>query len=95
MADFEARMAALRARFAIRATAEADAIRRYLDAGELAALRDICHGLAGTAGTFGYPAISDAASAVEEAVEARAGDDALERLAAALLQELDALPQER
>ncbi len=88
-------MSALRARFAARAIAEADAIRRYLRAGKRDAMRDICHGLAGTAGTFGYPAISDAASAVEEAIEAGAGDDALEILSAALLHELDALAQER
>ncbi len=88
-------MAGLRARFAARAIAEAEAIRRHLCTGERDALRDICHGLAGTAGTFGYPAISKAASAVEEAVEAGAGNEALEGLSKALLHELEALPQER
>lgn len=88
-------MAALRARFAVRAIAEGDAIRRHLAQGEREPLRDLCHGLAGTAGTFGYPAISDAALAVEEAVEAGAGDEALNALSAALLRALEALPQGR
>lgn len=88
-------MEALRTRFAVRAIAEADAVRRHLDAGERDALRDICHGLAGTAGTFGYPAISNAASAVEEAIEAGSGSDTLERFCAELLQELGILSQGR
>ncbi|MFN6935157.1 MAG: Hpt domain-containing protein [Tsuneonella sp.] len=92
MAEFEAQMAALRKRFAARAVADSGAIRRCLAKGERDALRDLCHGLAGTAGTFGYPAISEAALALEEAVEAGAGAEALETLSVTLLQELDALP---
>ncbi|MCA1196438.1 Hpt domain-containing protein [Sphingomonas sp. R647] len=95
MDEFEVRMAALRARFVARAIAEGDSIRSHLAQRELAEVRDLCHGLVGTAGTFGYPAISEAALAVEEAIEAGAEDDALEALCAPLMQQLEALRQGR
>lgn len=88
-------MAALRARFVARAIAEGDSIRSHLAQRELTEVRDLCHGLVGTAGTFGYPAISEAALAVEEAIEAGEDDNALEALCAPLMQQLEALRQGR
>ncbi|MFL9839334.1 Hpt domain-containing protein [Sphingomonas sp. ST-64] len=95
MDEFEARMAALRARFVARAIAEGDSIRSHLAQRKLTELRELCHGLVGTAGTFGYPAISDAALAVEEAIEAGAQDDALDALCLPLMEQLEALRQGR
>lgn len=67
MTAFDERLAGLRARFVARAAQDGVRLRDVADAGDLAEIRRIAHGLAGTAGTFGFPQISDAARAVEEA----------------------------
>lgn len=74
-------MAALRTRFVDQARGEAAAIARHVAAGEWQAVRDICHGLAGRAGMFGFAALGDAARAVEEAIDEGAPSDRLAPLA--------------
>ena len=52
---------------------------------ELAAVRTIAHGLAGASGIFGFPAISDAAAALEETIVSEpAGCAFVEQLACAI-----------
>ena len=52
---------------------------------ELAAVRTIAHGLAGASGIFGFPAISDAAAALEETIVSEAAGTAfVEQLACAI-----------
>ena len=89
MTDFEGRMAALRARFVDQARDEAAAIACHVAAGEWQSVRDICHGLAGRAGMFGFAALGDAARAVEEAIDEGAPPERLALLADALLGAFD------
>lgn len=93
MADFDARMAALRARFVAQAAAEADPIAAHAQAGQWDALGSICHRLAGRAGLFGFAAIGDMAREIDEAIEAGADGATLHRLACTLTDELARLPQ--
>jgi HPt (histidine-containing phosphotransfer) domain-containing protein len=52
---------------------------------ELAAVRTIAHGLAGASGIFGFPAISDAAAALEETIVSEPSDSAfVEKLSCAI-----------
>lgn len=78
---FDERMAALRARFIARAAADRAALAEAGQAGDDAEIRRIAHGLAGAAGTFGFPEVSAAALRVEEADDIR---PMLEALFAAL-----------
>jgi HPt (histidine-containing phosphotransfer) domain-containing protein len=66
-------LAALRSRFIARGAEDLAVLRGHLDGGPLdaTALRFTVHRLAGAAGTFGYPEISEAAGKAE--------DDILER----------------
>lgn len=95
MAEFEYRMAALRARFVTRATQEAARIALLLDQGDRDGLRAICHELAGTAGVFGFGTAGEAASMVEDAIDAGWPGDQLGQATMRLLEELAALPQGR
>lgn len=88
-------MAALRERFAARALGQADLIAGHAETGDRTGLRELCHGMAGTAGTFGFAPLGEAARAVEEAIDEAADDSLLERLTGQLLAELSKLPQGR
>lgn len=95
MTEFDQRMMALRARFVARATEEAGRIEAHLASGAWGDLRDVCHGLAGRAGMFGFPAVGEAARAVEEAIDAEAVPERIRPLAEALLIGLREMPQGR
>jgi len=84
MTVFDEKMAALRARFLTRAATERLAIMEAARTGGLAEVRRIAHGLAGAAGTFGFPELGTAALKVEEAEP-----DALQPLLSDLLVLLD------
>lgn len=79
----------LAARFRIRALADGGRLRAALAASDLATVVSIAHGLSGSAGTFGFPAISGHAAALEMAADA--GDDRLAEAAKPLLAALDLL----
>lgn len=68
-------MEVLRRRFRARALEEADQLQAALATNDRAALERVAHGLAGTAGLFGYRAIGEAAAAVDAAF-ARSDPDA-------------------
>jgi HPt (histidine-containing phosphotransfer) domain-containing protein len=78
-------MAALRVRFLARA---ADDLATLATADD-EATRHIAHRLGGSAGTFGFPEISDAALALDEALEASADSGEIKRLRAALAAALE------
>ncbi|MGK6354658.1 Hpt domain-containing protein [Sphingomonas sp. DT-207] len=69
MSDFDDRLAGLRARFLARAADDHAALAAAREAGDREAIQRIVHSLAGGAGIFGFPEISAAARAVEEAGE--------------------------
>ena len=92
MADFQARMAGLRARFLVQAARETDELTAHAQAQRWDVMRDICHGLAGRAGLFGFAALGDAARHVEEAIEDGRHGAALQPLIERLTAELKALP---
>jgi HPt (histidine-containing phosphotransfer) domain-containing protein len=92
MTDFAARMAALRERFLAQARVETDAVAAHAREGDHAALRDLCHGLAGRAGMFGFKPLGNAARDVEEAIDAGLDDARLQPLVAQLLAQLQTLP---
>ena len=77
MSAFDERMAALRQRFLARAAADRAALIEARLNADRAAICRIAHGLAGAAGTFGYPELSAAALRVEEAEEAEPPLEAL------------------
>lgn len=68
MDDFERRMDALRARFAERAVVDRAALCAAWEAGDRDALLRTAHSLAGNAGLFGHPGLSEAARLLEEAL---------------------------
>jgi HPt (histidine-containing phosphotransfer) domain-containing protein len=72
MTEFAERMAALRVRFIARAAADREALLQALDTRDLGVLRRTSHGLAGTAGIFGFAALGNAAQQVEDALDAGA-----------------------
>lgn len=69
-------LAALRARFRDRAIADREALER-LARGDLASaeLRRLVHNLAGTAGTFGYRSLSQAAMEIDDQMASGTGAD--------------------
>lgn len=69
MSDFAQRMAALAARFRVRAAEDEVAIGAALDPLDRPRLAHIAHGLAGIAGMFGADAVGAAALALEAAAE--------------------------
>lgn len=95
MTGFDAKMAALKARFIDQAVAEEALIRTALAGGDRPKLRDLSHGLSGRAGMFGFPEIGTAAQAVEEAIDAKAAVGELRRLTEQLIERLNRLAQER
>lgn len=79
----------LAARFRIRALADRNRLRAALGASDRATVGAIAHALSGSAGTFGFAAISDHAAALEMAAEA--SDARLAEVAEPLLAALDLL----
>lgn len=86
MDEFERRMDALRSRFVERAATDAAALRSAWAERDAEAVRRIAHSLAGNAGMFGHPRLSEAASALEEALTPAASEDELEPRLEAVLQ---------
>ncbi len=94
MAEFDERMAGLRARFRDRAASSSVALRAAAEAGDLTELVRLAHILAGSAGLFGYPEVGAAAGEVEHAAEN--GDrPALARLMSELIILLEAVAHDR
>lgn len=81
-------MEAFRARFRERCGVDLAALEKLMNDGVRSGdeLRRIAHGLSGSGGTFGFPGVSDAAAAVDDAlIDRRPATDAeLEGLVAAL-----------
>jgi len=71
VSDFEERLEALRHAFRRRAAEEHGRLVETLAAGDFEAVRTIAHSLAGAGGVFGFPEISEAAGAVEDADDER------------------------
>lgn len=91
MSGFDDRMTQLRARFVARAREDRSALQEVARRGDRARLREIAHSLAGNGGIFGFPEISAAASAVEDALDEDAPGEALDRLCRQLDDRLAAL----
>ena len=77
-------MAALRLRFRERARRDAGKLADALRALDPDGLRRVSHGLAGTAGIFGFHEVGDAAQRLEDALDAGEDWPALDRLCTAL-----------
>ncbi|MBU2341799.1 MAG: Hpt domain-containing protein [Alphaproteobacteria bacterium] len=69
MTDIERKMADLAQRFATRAVEEREALTGSLASGDRAAIVERAHRLAGIAGMYGHPLITDAALALEASAE--------------------------
>lgn len=67
MTDFEDKMAELRHRFVARGPAMLEELRGALAAQDREAVRGLAHRLAGNAGMFGFPRVSEAAAELESA----------------------------
>lgn len=80
MTGFDDRLADLRARFVERVGKDRAAMSAALDAKDHIAMRRIAHSLTGNAGIFGFPEITDAARAIEDALDSKASGDTLRRL---------------
>lgn len=89
MTGFDERMAGLRAHFRLRIANERARLQTAVDAGDWTEARRLSHGLSGSAGMFGFSAISTAAQALEEAIDAGADGPELRRAATGLLSSLD------
>jgi HPt (histidine-containing phosphotransfer) domain-containing protein len=63
------RIDGLRQAYRIRIAAEAPALRHLADRQDVAALRESCHRLVGTAGSYGFDAVADAAKTLGAAIE--------------------------
>ncbi|HZF95364.1 MAG TPA: Hpt domain-containing protein [Allosphingosinicella sp.] len=72
-------MQSLRLRFCARLTEDIAALQAAAEAGDRAAIRAVCHRMAGAGGMFGFADLSAAASEAEEAVDAGEAGDALSR----------------
>lgn len=70
MPDFRVRFDRLRQRFLAQLADEAAMLTADAGAGDWIAVRNVCHGLSGRAGMFGFHAIGEAARAVEEGIDA-------------------------
>ena len=82
-------MAALRLRFRERASRDARTLAEALPGLERDVLRRTSHGLAGTAGIFGFHEIGDAAQLLEDAFDAVEDRPVLDRLCGELMDLLD------
>lgn len=91
MSDFAKRMHALRQRFVGEAAGEAAAIENHAAVEAWSEVRDLSHRLAGRAGMFGFPELSDLARELEEAIEAGVPRSELQRLASGLARRLRAI----
>lgn len=87
-------MEQLRARFRLRAASERDLLTRALNDGDRDEIRRIAHGLAGTAGVFGYGEISRDALMLEEAVDSAESLAKIQMLGAELIARLDAAQED-
>ena len=67
-------MEILKVRFVRRAVEDAGGMLDSLSRGDRAGLRDRAHRLTGIAATFGYPAIGDAASTLQQAIAENPSD---------------------
>lgn len=86
-------MAQLRLRFIVRAREERIRLTEALESGDTALVKTLAHGLSGSAGVFGFPAISAEAAAVEDAIDEGADGEDLRRRCTMLLSTLDAACQ--
>lgn len=86
---------ALRPNYLARRREDLDTLKAALGGGDLAAVRRIAHRIAGSAATYGFAALTDAARDVEAAADAEDAfgtGEALRRLAELLARELDGSP---
>ena len=70
MNDIDERLAAFSRLFAEQAGASAEAIENAANTGDVQRLQQLCHSLAGRAGMFGEAALGEAASRIEQALDA-------------------------
>ena len=91
MSDFQQRMKALRQRFIGEAEGDAAELERHAAGRAWTQVRDISHRVAGRAGMFGFPELTDLARALEEAVDADAPSAAVHSLAEDLIRQLRGL----
>ncbi|MFI8666152.1 Hpt domain-containing protein [Qipengyuania sp. NPDC077410] len=70
MDDIDERLAAFSRLFAEHAGASAEAIENAANTGDVQRLQQLCHSLAGRAGMFGEAALGEAASRIEQALDA-------------------------
>lgn len=63
-------LAPLRGKFRARSAEDLARLRTLLKANDHAELRRLAHGVAGAAGTFGFPALSEAAIVIDDAYTA-------------------------
>lgn len=89
MNDVEARMAALRRRFADSADQHSIALRAALKVDDRDRVSEIAHHLAGAAGIFGQPVLGNCGAQLEQAIDAGADGAALESFVDAVLAALD------
>ena len=92
MTGFGDRLAVFRQRFLARAAEDAAAMKAELDVEAWDDLRRRTHSLAGNAGLFGFPEITDEARRLEEAIDEDEGDEEIVALARRLIATLEALP---
>jgi HPt (histidine-containing phosphotransfer) domain-containing protein len=92
MADFATRMAMLRARFLAQLAQELPAIAAHAEADRWDEVQQLCHGIAGRAGMFGFTALGDAARDVDEAIDAGRGARSVRPLVARLVEEAGLIP---
>jgi HPt (histidine-containing phosphotransfer) domain-containing protein len=69
MNDFDARMTELRARFAEEAKKDRERLIKALADDDYHLIRSIAHSMAGRAGLFGFPEVSEKAAALESALD--------------------------
>lgn len=83
------RLADLRQTYRARIVAEATALRRMGDQQDVVALRETCHRLVGTAGSYGFSTVAHAAEGLGAAIDGKC--DIPTVLLAALCQAIDDL----
>jgi len=95
MTPFEQQLQMLRARFLDHVSADAAEIERGVAAQAWRSVRDLSHSINGRAGMFGFPALSDSARALEQAIDGNESSGYLEQLARALVADLRGLAERR
>ena len=86
------RMALLADRFRERARADRLALIAAEEESDRPGLRDIAHRLAGLAAMFGFDAVGERASELEDAIDRDAAPDVVHQRTAALIAALEAVP---